>query len=120
MTLKRTITKVQQHMQGERVEARAEETSAAAAPEDGTIVIPVRGVFPHAQTDDQLCPTSRHDLPMSHSSSPARMKVGGATHCLKLEDKPLNYYCWLHKWIYTLECKNRCNTVCCTLANSCD
>lgn len=81
MTLRRMITKVQQHMQGERVEARAEGTSAAAAPEGGTIVIPVRGVFPHAQTDDQLRPTSRRDLPMSHSSSPARMKVGGATDC---------------------------------------
>lgn len=67
-----------QHVQGERVEALAEETSAAAAPEGGTIVIPVRGAFPHAQTDDQLCPTPRHDLPKSHSSSPARMKVGEA------------------------------------------
>lgn len=67
-----------QHVQGERVEALAEETSAAAAPEEGTIVIPVRGAFPHAQTDDRLCPTPRHDLPKSHSSSPARMKVGEA------------------------------------------
>ncbi len=66
------------HVQEERVEALAEETSAAAAPEGGTIVIPVRGAFPHAQIDDQLRPTSRHDLPKSHLSSPARMKVGEA------------------------------------------
>lgn len=108
-----------QHVQGERVEALAEETSAAAAPEGGTIVIPVRGAFPHAQTDDQLHPTSRNDLPKSHSSSPARMKVGGAvqnwrTNLLITIDASTEGLANI------LECVNRCNAGCCTLANSCD